>query len=147
MNEYRKKYMTEASVYKHIIDDVGHCELCGSKRSLEVHHIVPRCTEIEGVDLEDEENLIVLCGRCHSLLTPRSVLCKYGIAKTKQRNERIKSTDENSIAFYKILGDMIEAYGSIGFADACDVHDYVYLGIDNDAIRKAIKGAEKNDQL
>lgn len=29
------------------VEDVGHCELCVSKRNLEVHHIVPRLSEEE----------------------------------------------------------------------------------------------------
>ena len=68
-------------VSKELIEQVGHCELCGSRRNLEVHHIIPRVASIQGIDLDDEDNLIVVCGSCHSKLTPRRMLTKYGIAK------------------------------------------------------------------
>jgi len=60
------------------VEDVGHCELCGSKRNLEVHHIVPR-TACDGIiDPNEDDNLIVVCGSCHSKLTPKRFLCNYG---------------------------------------------------------------------
>lgn len=57
------------------------CELCGDKRNLEVHHIIP--VVCGGSD--DVSNLVVVCGRCHARLTPKSELTKIGLRKsTKQ---------------------------------------------------------------
>lgn len=39
------------------------CEICGSEIEINVHHILSR-TEYPNLTL-DEENLIVLCGKCH----------------------------------------------------------------------------------
>ena len=64
-----KKIMDE------IVEQAGKCELCGSKRGLEAHHIIPVCV---GGD-NTEENLICLCQNCHARLTPRSKLCKIGL--------------------------------------------------------------------
>lgn len=78
------KAQSFATIRKKLIEDVGgRCELCGSRRNIEVHHIIPRClaTEIIGFNINDEDNLIVVCGSCHSKLTPRRMLSKYGIAK------------------------------------------------------------------
>jgi 5-methylcytosine-specific restriction endonuclease McrA len=41
------------------------CEICGSKTKLEVHHIIP----VAENGTHELENLIVLCGPCHKLLT------------------------------------------------------------------------------
>jgi 5-methylcytosine-specific restriction endonuclease McrA len=76
-----------AKISKELISDVERCELCGSKRNLEVHHIIPRCCEIKGIDLDDYDNLIVVCNGCHAKLTPRRMLTKYGIAKLQYNND------------------------------------------------------------
>ena len=74
------------ATYKDLLQEIGKCELCGSKRNLEVHHIVPRVCGINGVDIDDTDNLIVLCGACHAHLTPKSYLTKYGLHKRMNRN-------------------------------------------------------------
>ena len=51
------------------------CELCGDKRNLEVHHIIPVCCW----GSESTDNLIVLCGSCHAKLSPKSELVRAGI--------------------------------------------------------------------
>jgi len=58
------------------------CELCGSSRGLEVHHIVP--ISLGGPD--ERDNMILLCQRCHGMLTPKSILTRLGIKRTKERN-------------------------------------------------------------
>jgi len=62
------------------------CELCGSTRGLEVHHIIPRC--VGGSDSED--NIITVCVKCHGILTPKSELTRLGIQRVKARNELIE---------------------------------------------------------
>jgi 5-methylcytosine-specific restriction endonuclease McrA len=68
-----------SDIQKRIVKEVGRCELCGSKRGLEAHHIVPVVCGGEDVD----ENLICVCSACHARLTPRAYLCKIG--KEKKR--------------------------------------------------------------
>ena len=67
---------------KKVVDEAGRCELCGSRRGLEAHHIIP---VFAGGD-NSEENLICVCSACHSRLTPRAKLCKLGLDKVKSRN-------------------------------------------------------------
>lgn len=61
----------------------GHscCELCGNKRNLEVHHIIP--VVCGGSDCVD--NLIVVCGVCHAKLTPKKELTKIGLQNARNR--------------------------------------------------------------
>ena len=59
--QWKKKYLMEQRKC---------CELCGSQRGLELHHIIPK--SLGGTD--ELENLILICRKCHSLLTPRSIL-------------------------------------------------------------------------
>ena len=60
---------------------IDHCELCGARRSLELHHIIP--TSLGGPD--EEDNWIMLCVNCHSRLTPRRILQRLGIEKAKRK--------------------------------------------------------------
>lgn len=73
----------------------GRCELCGSSRNLEVHHLVPRVCAIEKVDINEKDNLIVVCGACHAKLTNKGFLTKYGIRKATNT-----ATREAIIDFY-----------------------------------------------
>lgn len=72
----------QSNVAKALLSDIDRCELCGSKRFLEVHHCIPVC--VGGTD--DEENLLVVCCSCHEKLTPRRLLQRIGINKAKQNN-------------------------------------------------------------
>ena len=58
--------------------EINNCELCGSSRNLEVHHIIP---VVFGGPEDDEENMIVVCKKCHALLTPHRILSKEGIKR------------------------------------------------------------------
>ena len=100
-----------------LIDEVGHCELCGSRRNLEVHHIIPRCVETFGIDLDNENNLIVVCSCCHAKLTPKKLLTSYGIAKAKA-----EGTDAKLIQFYNLVSDL-DIYDAI---DVVDLVEYVF---------------------
>lgn len=64
---------------KRCVEEAGRCELCGSRRSLEAHHIIPVAIQ----DIDSPENLICVCGSCHSKLTPRSLLTKIGLNKAR----------------------------------------------------------------
>ena len=88
--------------YEKMKERIGKCELCGSERGLEVHHIIPKVCEIDGVDLECGDNLIVLCSGCHSKLTSRSLLTKYGQQKMLNRSRKL-------VEFYTEL-DKFEGY-------------------------------------
>lgn len=58
------------------------CALCGSTASLETHHIVPLACG--GPDTED--NILIVCRKCHAILTPLSILTKIGLKKANERN-------------------------------------------------------------
>lgn len=68
------------------------CELCGSSVGLEVHHVIPLAAQLPNMDLDTEENMIVVCKKCHSILTNRKMLCKYG-----KKREVFKSEHDNNI--------------------------------------------------
>lgn len=94
-------------ISKELIKQTGRCELCGSKRGLEVHHIIPRCAAIpnSNLDLDDEDNLIVVCSACHARLTPRRMLTRYGIANMCPSNGTKQSWNAMK-RFYKIIDDL-----------------------------------------
>ena len=78
------------------------CELCGDKRNLEVHHIIP--VVCGGSD--DVSNLVVVCGRCHAILTPKSELTKISLRKsTKQlgRKQGDKLVTKKSVIMKPII--------------------------------------------
>jgi 5-methylcytosine-specific restriction protein A len=51
---------------RELVERVGSCEACGTKKRLEVHHVRPFHVAPE-LELQ-ESNLIVLCRRCHQFL-------------------------------------------------------------------------------
>ena len=59
------------------IEKAGKCELCGSTKGLEAHHIIPVVVQ----DYDSPENLLCVCETCHSKLTPSSILTKIGLNK------------------------------------------------------------------
>ena len=82
------------------------CELCGSPKALELHHIIP--TAFGGPDVM--ENWIAICHGCHAKLTPKRLLINRGIAKHydpihdfyKAMNDALEDA---------INGDGIDCYG------------------------------------
>lgn len=87
---------------KDFVKSIGKCELCGSKRNLELHHIIPMvCQHDHEIDLDVEDNWIVLCGSCHAKLTPKKMLTKYGISNCKENNKKILMQCQNAEAIYK----------------------------------------------
>lgn len=79
----RAKRKISRAIVAQLTEQAGACELCGSKRNLDVHHIIP--VACGGTD--DQDNLIVVCKHCHGALTPQSALTKTGIENLKKRNE------------------------------------------------------------
>lgn len=92
------------------------CELCGSRRDLQVHHIIP--ISCGGPDVE--ENMIVVCGGCHGRLTPHGLLSAMGVER-----ERRSPFDDLALEFYKIANAEIERNGPISAVDLCDIFDSV----------------------
>ena len=88
-----------------LIHQVGRCELCGSKRGLEAHHIVPLI--FGGPDTED--NLLVVCCSCHAKLTPRKLLTKQGLKNAKDNGKQlgqpkgVKLVTKKSISAKKLI--------------------------------------------
>jgi hypothetical protein len=78
---------------------IDHCELCGARRSLELHHIIP--TSLGGPD--EEDNWIMLCVNCHSRLTPRKILQRLGIEKAKRKY--------TATMIDKCCGMLVDAFG------------------------------------
>ncbi len=69
--------------------DERQCKLCGKKNSAQVHHIVPKSKGGKN----EFTNLIMLCGRCHMLLSPVPdwLLTKvWRIPPDKVKFERVK---------------------------------------------------------
>ena len=68
-----------------VIQENVKCELCGSRRNLEAHHIIPI---VYGGD-DSLENLLCVCASCHVKLTPRSLLTKKGIEIARANGKHI----------------------------------------------------------
>lgn len=96
-----------------LLHDAKKCELCGYTRGLEVHHIIP--VSFGGPE-EDADNMIVICRKCHSLLTPRSILTKAGIERAMGLNPLQRLYKE----FYTTL-DKLD--GHLDVMDAFDLFD------------------------
>ena len=63
---------------KKLLSETDKCELCGNRRRLEVHHIIPVSY---GGPEDDTDNMIVICEICHTKLTPKNILIKHGMDK------------------------------------------------------------------
>lgn len=86
----RRSHSTEyMQIKRQLLENVGKCELCGSSRGLELHHIVP--VVCGGSD--SPENLILVCKKCHALLTPKSELTRIGLKKAKQGTKFVSAID------------------------------------------------------
>ena len=104
---------TQNSEMRKKLRDIHSCELCGSSRSLEVHHIIP---VVCGIDENDPDNMIVICSKCHALLTPKNILTKLGIRNRKEKNKLLLLKK----SFYEKVAELTEIIGRV---DACDVMD------------------------
>ena len=96
------------SEQKKFIDEIGRCELCGSRRNLQLHHMIPLVCENEFVNLDVEDNWLCVCGSCHSKLTPKNLLVKYGISKAKLGNKEFAKKLNNDVRHLE-FAEWIEA--------------------------------------
>ena len=72
-----KRHQTTAMV--EVMNNNTKCELCGSPRDLQAHHIIP--VICGGPDTI--ENILCVCRKCHVLLTPTSLLTKIALSKSE----------------------------------------------------------------
>ena len=101
-----------------LIEEAGaKCELCGSRRGLDVHHIIPRVCG--GPDLS--ENLIVACAGCHGKLTPKGLLTKYGQHKYDQLADLIDQ-------FYEAIHAETEDGVKLTANDVIWIFEHEFLG-------------------
>ena len=101
------------------------CELCGSRKGVECHHILPMCMEMFGVNFDVEDNYLSVCRKCHALLTPRPLLAKIG-------NERSRWDGNVPLQirwrFYDTIGKMLDNGEYVDSDTLFDVFDKVIDG-------------------
>ena len=101
------------------------CELCGSRKGVECHHVLPMCMEMYGVNFDVEDNYLSVCRKCHALLTPRSLLAKIG-------NERLRWDGNVPLQirwrFYDTIGKMLDNGEYVDSDTLFDVFDEVIDG-------------------
>ena len=71
------------------------CQMCGSKKNLRVHHIIP----IRAGGTEDENNLITVCNKCHQIIEKN----QYGIFKIVQDWDIVRILVLDSLLFKRVL--------------------------------------------
>lgn len=108
----------QTSAMRKVLSEHGRCELCGSPRNIEAHHIIP--ISFGGADCV--ENILAVCEKCHVLLTPKSTLTRKGIDNIQVNNFAIMVKN----AVYDKIIQEEEEYGSaLSFSDVLDVFDGV----------------------
>lgn len=107
-----------SKIMEKVVEEAGRCELCGSRRGLEAHHIIP--TVCGGYD--SEENLLCVCKSCHSKLTPTSILTSIGIHNTKNRNSLISLKSDILCFIWQRSQDIVDE-GGIPLNSLCDALD------------------------
>lgn len=98
----------QTQAMRKVLSEHESCELCGSNRELQAHHIIP--VSLGGRDVE--ENILCVCAKCHTPLTPHSVLTKNAL--NIHRNLPLK--------FYQYFHEWAESGDNF---DAIDVMDYL----------------------
>ena len=105
------------------------CELCGSEKTLEVHHIFPLqlqdfCSAYSNsIDLNTEENCITVCSKCHGLLTNRSLATKIGQACFRWK----QNSDQKIVRFYETLNEIAECGDRFDEFDVLDIFDSIFF--------------------
>ena len=115
------------------------CELCGSIKKLEIHHIIPLCAG--GEDILD--NWICVCKSCHSKLTPSGQLTKIGLNTLKIRNNIISIYTE----FYESIQNVLDSGENISSIEIMDIFDKVYEKYANDIWAIVKNARSKEDRL
>lgn len=125
-------------IRKERIEEIGKCELCGSKRGLQLHHCVP--DTCGGKDTE--ENLILICAVCHTKLTPNGELTSRGI-KNRRIDWIVKTVLEEKINFYNEVESCLERNGNLKVSDVMDIYDKINFEMENEILKeyRKIKGA------
>lgn len=109
------------SLYKSMREEIGRCELCGSKRDLEMHHIIPLSLIADNPYADTQDNLLCVCSKCHALLTPRKILTSIGVRKAINRqNDKVKQ-------FYTELNEMAEDGERLDVETVLDVFDKIFI--------------------
>lgn len=81
--------------------DNWHCRVCGSRESLQVHHIVPF---IESKELRTKvTNGITLCKKCHDLVNSRETEFADDFRK-KAGTDEMENEFEEMKSFFLIFG-------------------------------------------
>jgi hypothetical protein len=84
------------------------CELCGEKNSLDVHHLIPQ--SLGGSDRD--ENLLVVCKKCHAKLTPSSELTTIGMKRKWKERHRNDEMRKYFMEFNDLASDVIKKDGN-----------------------------------
>lgn len=93
------KKRLKSKEHSEFISQFSACELCGVKRPLELHHIIPICAG--GSDTPG--NWIAICNVCHYKLTPRSELTKMGLKQAKNNGIVLGQKTGNKLNVRKAL--------------------------------------------
>lgn len=130
-------------VMKKLEEKIQKCELCDSSYGIEVHHIVP--IALGGED--SEENMIVLCRRCHARLTPTKTLTKAALKIRRDINIKQHEFGEDMKEAFHILVKMVEDKQQFSFQgyDICGAHDKLVDILLDQTI--TIIGHKKGDKL
>lgn len=112
---FEGRVVTKQKRMKHF-DEMGvdSCQLCGSKFGLEVHHIVP----ITCGGYDDKRNWLLVCKKCHAMLTPTGLFSKIG-------QDRATLVTKLRLAFYQKCQDTLEETNFLDSSDICDIFDEV----------------------
>lgn len=125
---------------KEYLESTDRCELCGSPKKLEIHHIIPLCAGGE----DSLDNWICICKSCHSKLTPSGQLTRIGLNVLKIRNSIISIYDD----FYNKINEQVENNdSSICAIDIMDIFDDVYEKYANDIWAMIKNKRAKEDKL
>ena len=71
-------------------NDIKSCEVCGTDRNLDRHHVIPRrMGGTKNPEIHDEKNLITLCRQCHQN-------CHEGVWELRRSKEGVFITDKRT---------------------------------------------------
>lgn len=118
---------------KKFCNEIGKCELCGSRRNLEVHHMIPMvCEPLDSmmmpksgpIKLDVEDNWIVLCSACHSRLTPKKLLTRLGIYRKRMVSYKYYVYND----FCEYIEDCLTKFDRVEARDYFDAIEHAVFG-------------------